>query len=175
MLSRLYRRSGTDAPRAFLEGEAKGHLDLPMAQQGGFVGGLFAIFVASTNGANGPNGKTPSRGVGSDALLAPAVELVPAQKAVFSMVSLLLRIERDSQGRVRICRNVNDIQQGLKDGVLVPDLHIEGAEAIDPNFELLDVLYEAGLRSLGRFGAGPMPSGMACRFVVPLRPTLDLV
>jgi microsomal dipeptidase-like Zn-dependent dipeptidase len=26
---------------------------------------------------------------------------------------------------------------------------MEGAEAIDPNFELLDVLYEAGLRSLG--------------------------
>ena len=49
VLLRLYRRSGTDAPRAFLEGEAKGHLDLPMAQQGGFAGGLFAIFVPSGN------------------------------------------------------------------------------------------------------------------------------
>lgn len=101
VLSRLYRRSGTDAPRAFLEGEAKGHLDLPMAQQGGFAGGLFAIFAPSTNGASGPNGETPSRSVSSDALLAPAVELVPAQKAVFSMVSLLLRIERESQGMRR--------------------------------------------------------------------------
>jgi membrane dipeptidase len=118
VLLRLYQRTGTDAPRAFLEGEAKGHLDLPMAQQGGFAGGLFAIFVPSTNGASGPNGETPSQGVRSDALLAPAVELVPAQNAVFSMVSLLQRIERESQGRVRICRNVNDIQQGLKDGVL---------------------------------------------------------
>jgi len=50
------------------------------------------------------------------------------------MVSLLLRIERESQGRVRICRNVKDIQQALTDGGLAPVIHIEGAEAIDPNF-----------------------------------------
>ena len=145
----LYRRGGTDAPRAFLEGEAKGQLDLPMARQGGFAGGLFAIFVPSTEGATGPNGEAPSQNVSSGALLPPAVELTPAQRAVFNMVSLLLRIERESQGCVRVCRNVNDIQQGLEDDVLAAVLHIEGAEAIDPNFELLDVLYEAGLRSLG--------------------------
>ena len=39
VLLRLYRRGGTDVSRAFLEGEAKGQLDLPMARQGGFVGG----------------------------------------------------------------------------------------------------------------------------------------
>ena len=54
VLLRLYRRGGTDVSRAFLEGEAKGQLDLPMARQGGFVGGLFAIFVPSSDGQNGP-------------------------------------------------------------------------------------------------------------------------
>jgi hypothetical protein len=39
VLLRLYRRGGTDAPRAFLEGEGKGPLDLPMACQGGFAEG----------------------------------------------------------------------------------------------------------------------------------------
>jgi membrane dipeptidase len=175
VLLRLYRRGGTDVSRAFLEGEAKGQLDLPMARQGGFVGGLFAIFVPSSDGQNGPNDETASQRVSSGALSAPAVELAPAQRAVLSMVSLLLRIERESKGRVRICRNVTDIQQALKDDVLAPVLHIEGAEAIDPNFELLDVLYEAGLRSLGPFGADPMRSGMACRSVVPHRPTRGLV
>jgi hypothetical protein len=34
VLLRLYRRGGTDAPRAFLEGEGKGQLDLPTARQG---------------------------------------------------------------------------------------------------------------------------------------------
>lgn len=68
VLLRLYQRSGTDAPRAFLEGEAKGHLDLPLAQQGGFAGGLFAIFVPSINGAIGSDGKTPFQGVSGDTL-----------------------------------------------------------------------------------------------------------
>ena len=46
-LLRLFKRKGPDAPRAFLDGEGKGQLDLPMAVQGGFAGGLFAIFVPS--------------------------------------------------------------------------------------------------------------------------------
>src|SRR5437764_118392 len=107
VLLRLYRRGGTDAPRAFLEGEAqgdaqgdvqagakgnaKGQLDLPMARQGGFAGGLFAIFVPSSDGTTGPSGATPSRNTGSGASSAPALDMTPAQKAVFSMVSLLLR------------------------------------------------------------------------------------
>jgi hypothetical protein len=72
VLLRLYRRGGTDAPRAFLEGERKGQLDLPMARQGGFAGGLFAIFVPSPDGSIGPNGETPSQNVSSGSLL-PAI------------------------------------------------------------------------------------------------------
>ena len=149
VLLRLYQHGGADGPRTFLEGVTKGQLDLPMAQQGGFAGGLFAIFAQSSSGANGPDDETLSQGASSGGLLAPAVEMVSAQTAVFSMFSLLLRIEREFEGRVRICRNVNDIQQCLKEGVLACVFHIEGAEAIDSNFELLDVLREAGLRSLG--------------------------
>ena len=170
VLFRLYRRGGTDVSRAFLEGEAKGQLDLPMARQGGFVGGLFAIFVPSRDGQNGPNDETPSQRVSSAVLSAPAVELAPAQRAVLSMVSLLLRIERELKGRVRICRNVTDIQQALKDDVLAPVLHIEGAEAIDPNFEFLDVLYEAGLRSLGPVWSRPNAFGHGVPFRCPSSP-----
>jgi membrane dipeptidase len=170
VLLRLYRRGGTDAPRAFLEGEAEGRLDLPMARQGGFAGGLFAIFVPSTDGAIGPNAETPSQNVGGGALLPPAVELMPTQRAVFSMMSLLLRIERESQGRVRVCRNVHDIERGLEDGVLAAVLHIEGAEAIDPNFEFLDVLYEVGLRSLGPVWSRSNAFGHGVPFRCPSSP-----
>jgi membrane dipeptidase len=166
---RLYQRGGTDVPRAFLEGDTKGQLDLPMARQGRFVGGLFAIFVPSRDGANGPNDETASQRISSAALSAPAVELAPAQGAVL-MVSLLLRIERESKGRVRICRNVNDIQQALKDDVLAAVLHIEGAEAIDTNFEVLDVLYEAGLRSLGPVWSRPNAFGHGVPFRCPSSP-----
>ena len=52
-LLRLLKRKGADAPRAFLDGEGKGQLDLPMARQGGFAGGLFAIFVPSPRNTAG--------------------------------------------------------------------------------------------------------------------------
>src|SRR5580704_12593844 len=170
VLLRLYRRGGTDAPRAFLEGGAKGQLDLPMARQGGFAGGLFAIFVPPSDGATGPNDETPSRNVDRDSLVAPAVELTAAQTTVFRMLSLLLRIERESQGRVRVCRSVNEIRQGLESDVLAAVLHIEGAEAIDPDFELLDVLYAAGLRSLGPVWSRPNIFGHGVPFRCPSSP-----
>ena len=132
-LLRLHRRTGTDAAAAFLQGEDKGHLDLPKAQRGGFAGGLFAIFVPSPRRKNATEPATP----GSDPS-PPAVDAATAQHVVFAMASLLYRIERQSQGRVRVCRNVGDIESCLADDVLAAVLHIEGAEAIDANFELLD-------------------------------------
>src|SRR5215831_13072997 len=170
VLLRLYRRGGTDAPQAFLEGEAKGQLDLPLARQGGLAGGLFAIFVPSTDGTIGSNGNTLSQNGDSDALSPHAVELTQAQRIVFSMMSLLLRIERESRGRVLICRNINDIRQSFKKGVLALVLHIEGAEAIDQNFEILDVLYEAGLRSLGLVWSRPNAFGHGVPFRCPSSP-----
>jgi membrane dipeptidase len=170
VLLRLYRRGGADAPRAFLEGEGKGQLDLPMARQGGFAGGLFAIFVPSSNGATGPSGDTSAGNAGHGVSSSPALELTPAQRAVFGMVSLLLRIERESEGRVRVCRDVADIERSLADGVLAPVLHIEGAEAIDENFELLDVLYEAGLRSVGPVWSRSNAFGHGVPFRCPSSP-----
>src|SRR3984893_4415426 len=170
VLLRLYRRGGADAPRAFLEGGAKGQLDLPMARQGGFAGGLFAIFVPSSDGAAGPNDETPSRNVDAAALVAPAVELTVVQTTVFRMLSLLLRIERGSQGQVRVCRSVEQIHEAREDGVLAAVLHLEGAEAIDPDFELLDVLYAAGLRSLGPVWSRPNAFGHGVPFLCPSSP-----
>jgi membrane dipeptidase len=86
------------------------------------------------------------------------------------MLSLLLRIERESQGRVRVCRTVTDIERSLDDGVLAPVLHMEGAEAIDSDFELLDVLYEAGLRSLGPVWSRPNAFGHGVPFRCPSSP-----
>jgi membrane dipeptidase len=155
VLLRLYRRGGSDAPRAFLEGEGKGQLDLPMARAGGFAGGLFAIFVPSSERAVRSNGDPASPNAGSGAPLPSGVELTPAQRIVFGMVSLLLRIERESQGRVRLCRTVADIHQCLED---------------DANFELLDVLYEAGLRSLGPVWSRTNAFGHGVPFRCPSSP-----
>src|SRR6185437_1890231 len=144
VLLRLFRRGGADASKSFLDGEGKGQLDLPMAQQGGFAGGLFAMFVPSPQSPPAA-ADASTRPADSETRMPASVELAPAQRAVFTMLALLLRIERESQGRLRICRSVADIEQALKDGVLAPVAHIEGAEAIDADFDALDVLYAAGL------------------------------
>jgi membrane dipeptidase len=169
VLLRLLGRGGSDGARAFLDGEVKGHLDLQKAIEGGFAGGLFAVFVPST-GKTAPKADTPAPNAVGDAPTAPTVELTAAQSVVFSMVSLLFRIERESKGRVRVCRSVDEIRQCMQDGVLAPVLHIEGAEAIDPNFELLDVLYEAGLRSLGPVWSRPNAFGHGVPFICPSSP-----
>jgi membrane dipeptidase len=166
VLLRLNRRADGDPVAAFLQGEDKGHLDLPKAQKGGFAGGLFAIFVPSPR-KNSSGGETPS--ISGDAA-PPAVDTAEAQRVVFAMAALLFRIERESQGRLRVCRTVGDIESCLADDVLAAVLHIEGAEAIDANFELLDVLYEAGLRSLGPVWSRPNAFGHGVPFRCPSSP-----
>jgi membrane dipeptidase len=169
VLLRLHRRAGSDTISAFLEGEDKGQLDFAKARQGGFAGGLFAIFVPSPDGKNGANNQKPSPDF-SNMPAAPAIDVTEAQRTVFAMVSLLYRIERESQGRVRVCRSGGDIETCLKDGALAAVLHIEGAEAIDANFEVLDVLYEAGLRSLGPVWSRSNAFGHGVPFRCPSSP-----
>jgi membrane dipeptidase len=164
-LLRLHRRTGTDAASAFLQGEDKGHLDLPKARRGGFAGGLFAIFVQSPKRKSDSEGKPPSGEAPR-----PALDVTEAQRVVFTMASLLYRIERQSQGRVRICRDVEDIESCFADDALAAVLHMEGAEAIDTNFELLDVLYAAGLRSLGPVWSRPNAFGHGVPFRCPSSP-----
>jgi membrane dipeptidase len=181
VLLRLYRHAGADAVATFLKGEDKGHLDIPKARKGGFAGGLFAIFVPSPKRKDRAGGATPAQGtsqgtsqdtgsvIGSDPE-PPALDIAEAQRVTFAMAALLLRIEQESKGRLRVCRNVNDIERCLADSVLAAVLHIEGAEAIDANFELLDVLYAAGLRSLGPVWSRPNAFGHGVPFRCPSSP-----
>jgi membrane dipeptidase len=170
-LLRLWKRKGPDAPRAFLDGEGKGQLDLPMALQGGFAGGLFAIFVPSPR-SKAPRAKdeAPVPDTAPGAPLPPPLDLATAQTAVSSMAAILIRIEREADGRLRICRTVEDIRQCIDNGTLAAVLHIEGAEAIDPEFETLDVLHQAGLRSLGPVWSRPNAFGHGVPFLCPSSP-----
>src|SRR4029077_15515627 len=75
-----------------------------------------------------------------------------------------------SKGRVRICRDVDDIEGALADGALAPVLHIEGAEAIQPEFTRLEVLHAGGLRSLGPVWSRPNAFGYGVPFRCPSSP-----
>jgi membrane dipeptidase len=147
LLLRLLLRGGSDAVASFMAGNGKGQLDLPRAREGGFAGGMFAIFVPSPQRPRTEANAAPKDV--TDEAFPLEVDLARAQKAVLAMAALLFKIERESNGQVRVCRSVEDIRQCIADGVLAPVLHIEGAEAIDSDFQMLEVMHQAGLRSLG--------------------------
>lgn len=157
ILLRLFKRGGADAAQSFLSGEGKGQLDLPMARQGGLAGGLFAIFVPSQSAGSGD---------------APTVDLASAQKVAIAMAALLVRIERESGGALRMCRSVDDIERSMTAGALAAVLHLEGCEPIDEDFAFLDVLHGVGLRSLGPVWSRPNAFGHGVPFRFPSSPDI---
>jgi membrane dipeptidase len=102
--------------------------------------------------------------------MAATPDLTTAQAAVFSMASILVRIEREANGRLRICRTVDDIRHCMEANAVAAVLHIEGAECIDPKLETLDVLHQAGLRSLGPVWSRPNAFGHGVPFRLPSSP-----
>jgi membrane dipeptidase len=161
-------RGKTEPERDFLEGDNQGHLDLPRMKKGGFVGGFFAVYVPSEGG-----------GIDIDALMTKAeydvplpaeLDLAPSQKVTLHMASLLMRIERASNGAVKICRTAADLRHCIDTGTLATILHIEGAEGIDPDLHMLDVLYESGLRSIGPVWSRPNIFGHGVPFRYPSTP-----
>jgi membrane dipeptidase len=154
VLLRLWRRErpagGPSASEAFLQGETHGHLDLPKCVKGGFAGGMFAIFVPSKEPAASNDKVDAAMATGHYQVpISSGVGLADAAQATLAMAGLLFQIEKESAGRVRICRSVADIRAAKAAGALAPVLHIEGCEAIDPDMRALEALYAAGLRSLG--------------------------
>jgi membrane dipeptidase len=138
-----------DAPvDAFFNGIERGHLDFPRMQQGGFFGGLFAIFVP------------PQAYI---AQTTPHLADTPYQplEIMWQQLAILQQIASQSQGRARRRRGAADIAACRAEGVLALVAHIEGADALDEEGEQLQAFYDAGVRSIGpfwnlsnRFGVG---------------------
>jgi membrane dipeptidase len=127
----------------FATGRAGGHLDLPRARAGGLAGGIFALFTP-TPGAE----RIHFDGDGHMEIeLAAPIGREMAAAATTEAAGRLLGLERD--GHVRLVREIADLDAARSDGVLAAVLHHEGAEAIDPALEALELWYAAGLRSIG--------------------------
>ncbi|MBA2377534.1 MAG: dipeptidase [Actinomycetota bacterium] len=141
VLERLGRPDGGGSDAFFERGE-KGHLDLPRAREGGFGGGIFAVWVPSPKEDSTPERRT-SNG------LPPALDPAYALRYAMAAIATLLKIEARSHGSLRIVRTVAEIERCMNEGVMPAALHIEGADAIDADLDALHVLHRAGLRSLG--------------------------
>ncbi len=148
VLLRLYNKRARDADAQFVDGDGAGHLDLPRMQAGGFGGGFFAVFVPSPKSELG--GLTDAmQGESYDLPLPDPVDISDALPVALEMMGLLFQIEKRSQGALTICRTAAEIRDCMARGSVAAVLHIEGAEAIDSEFRSLEVLYAAGLRSIG--------------------------
>ncbi|WP_312041630.1 dipeptidase [Erwinia sp.] len=148
LLLRLWMQETGDPVADCLQGSLNGHLDLPRMRQGGFAGGLFAVFVPPAQYIK--QSKTNWQEADHDPLA-----ITEAQ------IALLHQIADRSEGKARVCRSASDIERCIEQGVLALVLHIEGAEALDDECSQLDRWMEAGLRSVGplwnlqnRFGTG---------------------
>jgi membrane dipeptidase len=129
-----------------VSGRDGGHLDLPRMRAGGLRGAIFAVFTSSPDFDWTPVQRDD--GVRAYAPAKPVSQLEAAASATRA-AGRLAALER--AGHVRIARTAADLDavHGDPDGPPAAVLHIEGAEAIDPELEALEHWYAAGLRSLG--------------------------
>jgi len=166
---------GTASPaRDFFERgtQGQGHIDLPRAREGGFAGGLFSIYVGPDPQAPLPAGPVLGRHEGADinVKFPRPLELSFAQRTSLAQLGVLFRLQRESQGQVRVARTPAEVQQCFDSGALAAIIHFEGAEAIDPQLDMLEVFYATGLRSLGPVWSRPNDFGEGVPFLFPHSP-----
>ncbi|MGE3870971.1 MAG: dipeptidase [Pseudorhodoplanes sp.] len=157
-LLRLLKTDAADPAAEFLQGAARGHIDLPRAHKGGFAGGFFAMFPPAPGKSVDPGGSV------SNQPLPPQLARDEALASTLGMTSILFRIERASDGAFAVCRSAADIRAAMNRGAMAAIFHIEGAEAIDPGLAALDLLHAAGLRSLGIVWSRPNAFGEGVPF-----------
>jgi membrane dipeptidase len=151
------------------QGRSGGHLDLPRMRAGGVRGAIFAVFIESVGG-----GAREERVPRDDGVIefepAPQLEHSAAAAGASAAAGRLLALER--AGHVRIARSASDLDLVLDDEAGPPAavLHLEGAEAIDPGLEALDLWYAAGLRSIGPVWSRPNAFAHGVPFISPSSP-----
>jgi membrane dipeptidase len=147
-------------------GRPNGHLDLPRMREGGVRGAIFAVFAPSAD----DNWDPVPRGDGViEFELAQPVPHPDAAAYATAAAGRLDALER--AGEVRIARAVADLDVAETGaGPPAAVLHLEGAEAIDPELEALEHWYAAGLRSLGPVWSRPNQFGHGVPFVSPSSP-----
>ena len=138
-----------------------GHIDVKRAKAGGFTGGFFAMFVPGTE----PFDPTVFGSPPYDVPLPSEIEPARALRVVKEQAQVLHDL--DAAGDLALCRTAADIDDALAAGRIAAVMHLEGAEAIDSDLEVLDGLYDLGLRSLGPVWSRPTIFGHGVPFRFP--------
>ena len=125
------------------------HVHLERAQEAGFAGGFFALYIPS------PAPKPPT----TAHYAMPLPEPVPTEEAA-RVAGEMYEIFRSLP--VELATSADDFRPGRVTAIL----HIEGAEPLAPDLSDLDAWYERGLRSVGLTWSRPnaFAEGVPFRF-----------
>jgi membrane dipeptidase len=151
-----------------VEGRPEGHIDLPRMREGGVRGGIFAVFTSSGDDGHRP---LPREDGALEFEYAPPLDHVIAAADATAVAGRLLALERSGYLRVaRVAADLDAARDGSGPPVAV--LHLEGAEAIDPGLESLELWHAAGLRSLGPVWSRANAFAHGVPFISPSSPDI---
>lgn len=167
VLTKLRDAGGVANAEAFLS-NSDFDIDIVKASKGGLCGGFFAMWVASE--ADGEDYQADMVKERYDIPLPEPVAQSEALKVVLEQAAILLRLQ--DLGAVQICTSATELRNCAGSDRLAAILHLEGCEAIDPDFHALDVLYAAGLRSLGPVWSRSTIYGEGVPFRFPSSPDI---
>lgn len=169
LLLRLWRHPGQRA--ALWAGtEGRGHLDLPRMRAGGFAGGFFAIYVPSRESEGAVDIDALMDAPPYELPLPSALALAEAQPVALAQAAQLLALARENSADFALCRSVAEIRAAMASGRIAAVMHMEGAEAIDPDLDALYAFHAMGLRSLGPVWSRPTAFGHGVPFAFPSSP-----
>ncbi|MCX7559018.1 dipeptidase [Sulfitobacter sp. F26204] len=167
VLLKLYQAGGTSACDGFLTGRA-GAIDVVSATAGGFGGGFFAVYVPSPYDLDDKMEEMTKAAY--DLPLPAPITYQDAFPVVMAQAAILFDLER--RGALTVCRTAAQLDETLKTGKMAAIFHIEGAEGIDADLNTLDILYQAGLRSIGPVWSRSTIFGHGVPFRYPSTPDI---
>lgn len=173
VLSKLWRETKGRAPdrAAELYQSGPGHINAQRAALGGFGGGFFAVWVAGPLSAKTKRMRFEDMTKPTyDIPLPKAVSQTDASITANAEISILLDLHR--RKLLTICTSAAEIEAVMSEQGIAAIFHMEGAEAIGPDLHELDVLYAAGLRSLGPVWSRPTAFGEGVPFRFPGDPDI---
>lgn len=158
--------------RSFFEESTIGQLDFPRAIKGGLMGGIFSIFTPTPRTsveASDAYGFAFTQNGYQQRLKSP-IDPVYAQEFTTAVVDLLYSLEAASDGKFRVVKDAQELNDNLQKGVFSAVLHFEGAEAIHADLSNLEAYYARGLRALGLVWSRPNVFGWGVNFAYPHSP-----
>ena len=166
----FYNKDRGDAP--FRVRTQIGHIDYPRAKEGNFAGGFFAIFSSNSGEMDDLMTMNEAEIAKLRAKPFPAREHLGALSDTMAMASILYKIERDLKDEFKVVKNIFELKSTIENGKMAAIFHIEGAEAIDKDLNSLELLYQAGLRSLGIVWSRPNIFANGVPFAFPNSPDI---